>query len=284
MNNKFRLSITALCKIADVSQSGYYAWKNRKYSETENILINLIKNIYWKNNGKFGYRRITMELRRKNKININPKKVLRIMQQENLKAIIRKKNNSNSHFRAQRKSEKWTIAPNIINGNFCCNNIEEIYSTDVTYLKLKNGQTFFLSAAKDLATGEITGYSLSKKQDINLILDSIEQIKSTKNAIIHSDRGALYSSFRYIQKLKDKGYVRSMSEAGKPTQNSPIESFFGHLKDELEYKKCKNFEDLKEKIDKYVYYYNNSRYQWNKNMLAPIELKEYLISYNSYPF
>ena len=74
-----------------------------------------------------------------------------------------------------------------------------------------------------------------------------------------------------------------MSESGKPTQNVPVESFFGHLKDEVNYKKFNNFEELKDKIDKYVYYYNTSRYQWNKNMLAPIELRDNLISYNYCP-
>ena len=75
-----------------------------------------------------------------------------------------------------------------------------------------------------------------------------------------------------------------MSAAGKPTHNAPIESFFGHFKDEVDYKHCKNFAELKDKIDKYVYYYNTSRYQWNKNMLAPIEIREQLKSYNTYPF
>ena len=75
-----------------------------------------------------------------------------------------------------------------------------------------------------------------------------------------------------------------MSAAGKPTHNAPIESFFGHFKDEVDYKLCKNFIELKDKIDKYVYYYNTSRYQWNKNMLAPIEIRKQLKSYNTYPF
>ena len=97
---------------------------------------------------------------------------------------------------------------------------------------------------------------------------------------MHSDRGALYSSFKYIQRLKELGITRSMSEAANPTQNAPIESFFGHFKDEVDYKNCKNFEELKDKIDKYVYYYNTSRYQWNKKMMTPLEIREYLISYN----
>lgn len=284
LNKKHNLSISLLCKTAKVSQSGYYAWLKRKLSDEDVKLCNLIKHIFWRNKGKLGYRRITMELNRKYNLNINCKKVLRIMQNEGLKAVIRKNNSFKSHVNAQRKNEKWTIAPNILNGKFSSDKSDTIYSTDVTYLFLKNGQRYFLSAIKDLATSEIAAYALSDKHNIDLILDTLEQLSPRENSIIHSDRGCLYTSFRYIQKLKEKGIIRSMSEAAKPTQNAPIESFFGHLKDEIEYTNCKNFKELKDKIDKYVYYYNTSRYQWNKKMLTPLEVKEYLDSYKYSPF
>lgn len=285
LNENSKLSINLLCKIASVSKSGYYSWLNRKLTQEESIIVNLIKQQYWRNQGKFGYRKITMNLRRKLKLVINHKKVQRIMQKYGLKAVIRKNNNHKSHVIAQRKNENWTIAPNILNGNFSSYQTGKVYSTDVTYLKLKNRKTYFLSAIKDLASGEISAYSLSDKHDINLILNTVNQIKNIgENCILHSDRGVLYSSFKYIQKLREKGITRSMSEAGKPTQNAPIESFFGHLKDEVDYKKCNNFSELKDKIDNYVYYYNTSRYQWNKKMLTPNEVKEYLLSYNSCPF
>lgn len=281
------LSINSLCKIAHVSKSGFYAWKNRKHSNKENVLINLIKQIFWTNKGKFGYRRITMELKRNHGFNINCKKVYRIMRNENLKAVIRKKNNSKLRFNTQRKSELWTIAPNLLNGVFKTEKPSTIYSTDVTYLCLKNTQRYYLSAIKDLATSEIVAYSVSNKHDIELILDCLKQLKPTQNCIkriLHSDRGSLYSSFRYIQKLKELNIQRSMSQARTPTQNAPIESFFGHFKDEVDYKHCKSFEELKDKIDRYVYYYNTNRYQWNKNMLSPSEVREYLIAYGCYPF
>lgn len=279
LNTQQNLSISLLCKIANVSKSGYYTWLNRKLSDEDVKLHNLIKYIFWKAKGKFGYRRVTMELKRNYNLDINCKKVFRIMKNEGLKAVIRKKYNSNSHVIVQKKNETWTIAPNILNGNFNYDKSETIYSTDVTYLFLKNGKRFFLSAIKDLATGEISAFSLSDKHNIDLILDTLNKLNPKENSILHSDRGALYTSFRYIQKLKEMKMTRSMSDAAKPTQNAPIESFFGHFKDEVEYKNCKNFKELKDKIDGYVYYYNTSRYQWNKKMLTPNEVKEYLDSY-----
>ena len=270
-----------MCKIANVSTSGYYAWINKQISEEEQAIINLIKEEYWKKQGRIGYRTITMNLRRNLGLIINHKKVQRIMQEVGLKAIIRKNNNHKNHVSAQRKNETWTIAPNILNSVFQTNETNKIYSTDVTYLRLKNQKTYFLSAIKDLSSGEICAHCISHKQDIALILDTVNQLKNiSDNAIMHSDRGSLYSSFKYIQRLKELGITRSMSEAANPTQNAPIESFFGHFKDEVDYKNCKNFEELKDKIDKYVYYYNTSRYQWNKKMMTPLEIREYLISYN----
>lgn len=271
-----------LCRIAGVSHSGYYSWLNRTYSGKELEIIDLIKQIYWSNNGKFGYRRITMELNRKIEIKINHKKVFRIMRELGLKAKIRR---VKKHAAAQRKNEKWSIANNLLNCNFRIKEPNKIYTTDVTYLILRNGQKYYWSVVKDLASGEVVANSLSAQHNINLILDTLNQLRTDgSNRIIHSDRGALYSSFQYIQKLRELGITRSMSEAGKPTQNAPIESFFGHFKDEVDYKLCNNFKELKDKIDRYVYYYNNSRYQWNKNMLAPIEVRDYLLSYNYCPF
>lgn len=201
------------------------------------------------------------------------------MQELGLKSKIRK---TKQHAKTQRKLESWTIAENLLKSNFTVNEPNKIFSTDVTYLILKNNQRFYFSVIKDLGSCEIVAYSLSDKNNIDLIQNTLNQLKinSLNNCIIHSDRGALYTSFQYIQKLKQLGIKRSMSEAAKPTQNAPIESFFGHFKDEVDYKKCKNFEELKDKIDKYVYYYNTSRYQWNKNMLAPREIREHLLSYN----
>lgn len=244
--------------------------------------MNLIKQIYWANNGKLGYRRITMELRRKFNQIVNHKKVLKLMQELNLKSKIRRQN---KHAKAQRKNENWTIADNLLQCNFNVQEPNKVFSTDVTYLILNNSQRFYLSVIKDLGTSEIVAYSLSSKHNVELILDTLSQlnIDPIKGGIMHSDRGALYTSFQYIQKLKELGLKRSMSEAAKPTQNAPIESFFGHFKDEIDYKKCKDFEELKDKVDKYVYYYNTSRYQWDKNMLAPREIRELLLSYNSCP-
>ena len=222
--------------IANVSKSAYYSWKNKTLSEKDLEIIYLITKIFYENKRKFGIRRIQMELLNKYKINVNHKKVHRIMKEYGLKTKIRKRV-SYKHVNAQRKTENCTIAPNILNGKF--DNIIPFkqFCTDVTYLKIKTGKKYYLSVVKDIATGEIVGHYLSDNQNSDLIVNTLNRIKiPIKNSILHSDRGALYSSFQYIQKTKELNITRSMSEPARPTQNAPIESFFGHLKDEIDYK------------------------------------------------
>jgi transposase InsO family protein len=78
--------------------------------------------------------------------------------------------------------------------------------------------------------------------------------------------------------MKKLNLVQSMSAPASPLDNAPIESFFGHMKDYLDYKKCKTFEELAEKVDEYMYYYNNERKQWSKKKMTPIEYREYLLA------
>ena len=152
------------------------------------------------------------------------------------------------------------------------NSPKSVYSTDVTYLTTKSSR-YYLSVVKDLCTKEIIAYKVSDKHDLALVLGTLEQMSKQDNAIMHSDRGGLYTSFKYIQKLKELNLIRSMSRSGNCLDNAPIESFFGHMKDEMEYKECKTLDEIRAIIDEYMYYYNNNRYQWGLNKMTPLEYK-----------
>ena len=267
LNNQYSLKI--LRKIANVSVSGFYSWKKRIVNNNNKEIENLISQIFFEYKGRIGIRRIKMELERKYNQIVNKKKIQRIKQKLGLKTQIRKKRNN---YQGYLRSEKWCIADNILNRQFRQNSANSAYSTDVTYLITKNSR-YYLSVIKDLCTKEIVAYKVSDKHDLALILETLEQMPKQNNAIMHSDRGGLYTSFQYIQKLKELNLIRSMSRSGNCLDNAPIESFFGHLKDEIEYKKCKTLDEIRAKIDEYVYYYNNNRYQWGLNKMTPLEYK-----------
>jgi transposase InsO family protein len=258
-----------LCKIAKVSVSGFYSWKKRIVNNNNKEIENLISKIFFEYKGRIGIRRIKMELERKYNQIVNKKKIQRIKQKLGLKTQIRRKR---KNYQGYLRSEKWCIADNILNRQFRQNRANSVYSTDVTYLTTKSSR-YYLSVVKDLCTKEIVAYKVSDKHDLTLILETLEQMSKQNNAIMHSDRGGLYTSFQYIQKLKELNLIRSMSRSGNCLDNAPIESFFGHMKDEIEYKECKTLDEIGAKIDEYMYYYNNNRYQWGLNKMTPLEYK-----------
>lgn len=267
LNTQYSLKI--LCTIANVSISGFYSWKKRVVNNNNKEIENLISKIFFEYKGRIGIRRIRMELERKYNQIVNKKKIQRIKQKLGLKTLIRRKR---KNYQGYLRSEKWCIADNILNRQFRQNSANRAYSTDVTYLITKNSR-YYLSVIKDLCTKEIVAYNVSDKHDSALILGTLEQMPKQNNAIMHSDRGGLYTSFQYIQKLKELNLVRSMSRSGNCLDNAPIESFFGHMKDEIEYKDCKTLVEIRAKIDEYMYYYNNNRYQWGLNKMTPLEYK-----------
>ncbi len=96
-------------------------------------------------------------------------------------------------------------------------------------------------------------------------------------AFIHSDQGVHYTSPIFQSKVKKMGLNQSMSRRGNCWDNAPQESFFGHLKDEVDFKKCNSIDELKSEIDDYMNYYNNYRYQWNLNKMTPVEYRNHLV-------
>lgn len=100
--------------------------------------------------------------------------------------------------------------------------------------------------------------------------------------LIHSDQGSHYTSIKYVELLKDKGLRQSMSRRGNCWDNAPQESFFGHMKDELDLSNCTTFEQLQEEINRYMDYYNNYRYQWELAKLSPREYYLYITT-GKYP-
>ena len=108
----------------------------------------------------------------------------------------------------------------------------------------------------------------------------IEEHGSTldNETIVHSDQGCHYTSYAFIQKLKDADFVQSMSRKGNCWDNAPQESFYGHMKDDVQEKisGCKDYKEVAAAIDDFMDYYNKDRYQWDLLKLSPDEYYEYL--------
>ena len=115
---------------------------------------------------------------------------------------------------------------------------------------------------------------------MNLVTETIRSLKVElcKDAMIHSDQGFHYTNPDYIEIVREFRLIQSMSGKGSCIDNAPIESFFGHMKDELDYKTCVTFNELHSKIAEYMQYYNYERKQWTRNKMTPIEFRNHLLA------
>ena len=233
----------------------------------------IVKEIFYLEKGKAGSRTICMLAKKNYGKIINRKKVQRIMKKLHLICKIRKQVKIN-----QKLTEERYIKENILNRNFNKQLPNTIACTDITYLYYQNTKCY-LTAFIDVKTSKILEYQLSTTLERQFILEAFEKLmkKFPNIKMVHSDRGAQYTSKDFNDLIIKYNVIHSMSKPGTPLDNAVIESFWGHMKDNLSLRNCKTFEDVVDLVDKYMYDYNN-RPQWNKNKMSPIEFCNMLIA------
>ncbi|WYW08004.1 IS3 family transposase [Fusobacterium nucleatum] len=259
-----------LLKIAGISRSVYYYYINKKdFDEKNKDIIEKIKEIYYANKGRYGYRRVTLELKNQG-FNINHKKVQRLMKKFNLQSIIRKKRKYSLY-----KGQVGKIADNHIKRDFEATAPNQKWFTDVTEFNLR-GEKLYLSPILDAYGRYIISYDISRSpnlEQINHMLNlAFKENESYENLIFHSDQGWQYQHSSYQKRLKEKKITQSMSRKGNSLDNGLMECFFGLLKSEMFYEqeeKYKTLEELKEAIEDYIYYYNNKRIKEKLKGLTP---------------
>lgn len=241
--------------------SFYYHYLANKTDKYQEVKLQ-IKAIYHKHKGRYGYRRITDELRKLGTL-INHKTVLKLMRNLGLKSLIRTKKYTSY------KGEQGRIAPNVLQRAFKADKPNQKWVTDITEFKVKD-KKLYLSPVMDLYNQEIISYELSERPVFNQVIQMLKKAfkttKDTKDLIFHSDQGWQYQMKQYQVLLKKKGIVQSMSRKGNCLDNAIIENFFGILKSEMFYiQKFNSIEDLKNEIKQYINYYNNERKKSNLN-------------------
>lgn len=243
----------------------------------------LIKEIVDKHKGNYGYRRIDMELRKRGYI-VNHKKILRITNKLGItcKSYTRKSRKMSTY-----KGTIGKIAKNLIQRRFHTNIPYQKLTTDTTEFKYytidSNGKMIikkaYLDPFMDLFNGEILSFRVSEKPNAKSIMDALtETIEIIKDCpyrtTIHSDQGWAYQMKTYIKKLKDNNIYQSMSRKGNCLDNSPMENFFGIMKQEMYYGKIyHSFKELKQAITDYIFYYNNERIKAKLTGMSPVEYR-----------
>ena len=279
-------SISILCELAGVSRSGYYAWlkaaPTREARELQDKAdFELILAIYKRCGYAKGARSIYMGLLHMNPpVIMNIKKIRRLMKKYNLFCPIRK---ANPYRRMAKALKTSNYADNLLQREFECYGPRYVLLTDITYIPY-NGEFAYLSTILDAYTKQILSYVLSDSLEIGFVKETVENlirdhgISLHKETLIHSDQGSHYTSTTFIQIIEDCALRRSMSRRGNCWDNSPQESFFGHMKDHIldKVKECTEFQQIKDIVDDYVDYYNNEAYVWELCRLSPNEYYKFV--------
>lgn len=285
------LHIDEMCQVAGVSRSGYYRWlaaaplrEAREEQDREDF--DLILEAYQFRGYDKGARGIYMRLlhHKPEPIIMNIKKIRRLMKKFNLFCPIRK---ANPYRRMAKALRTNTVADNLLKREFRQHGPRKVLLTDITYIPY-NDTFCYLSTILDAYTREVLAYVLSDSLEVDFVLETVNILirdhgfSLSDKTLIHSDQGCHYTSYKFIDIVKDAGLRQSMSRKGNCWDNAPQESFYGHMKDSIDISGCTTFEEVKTIIDDYMDYYNNDRYQWDLAKLSPVEFYKYVTT-GEYP-
>ncbi len=271
-----------------ISKSTYfYNIKHMNEKDKDAIIKQQITDIYNENLGRYGYRRITLVIRKRTKV--NHKRVARIMHELGLYGI---------QPRAKYKSYKGEVGKVCKNllldkevdenkhrtkyiQNFTTTGINQKWTTDVSEFHIAAGK-LYLSPILDMNNGEIISFDISThpdfKQTMNMLKQAFKKHSNLKGLIFHSDQGWQYQMAAYRKLLESKGIRQSMSRKGNCLDNGIMENFFGIMKNEMFYGHEYEFtslEQLKEAMIKYIDYYNNKRIKEKLKGMTPIEYRNH---------
>lgn len=281
-DNNLKNVVSYLCASAGVSRSGYYNYLSNesKRERREEIDIKVRDDILMAisfRGYKKGSRSIKMLLEDKFGICYNRKRIMRIMRKYNIVCPIRRKKYK------YKVTKEHKVCKNYLQREFKQNVPGKVMLTDISYLQYGNAKTAYLSTILDVSTNEILSFKVRENMKLDLVISTLNELKDNQfvhfdDGMIHSDQGWHYTNPQFRIRAAEMGLQQSMSRRGNCWDNAPQESFFGHLKDEVDIKHCNTFDELHTLISDYIDYYNNDRYQWNLNKMTPIQYRNYLLN------
>lgn len=254
--------MSEMCSFFGISRAAYYAWRQRMdRPDRDAERLKRVVEAYEASKRTYGYRRIELWLRQKRAMVINHKAVLRLMNRLGIHSVARKR-------RAFRKMSQMAIYhryENLLNRDFQALQPNQKWVTDITFVATQQGWAY-LSTIKDLYDGFIVAHLLSASNSVALVTRTLQLAKQkemvTDGLILHSDQGHQYTSQAYHVLTQQYNITPSMSRRGNCWDNAPMENFFGHLKEEaLRQFKTPTFEEAKQVVDEYIYFYNHERIQ-----------------------
>jgi putative transposase len=232
---KASFPVRVLCRVLDVSVSGYYAWSRREPSDrskADEALKVEIRAAHKTSHGRYGSPRVHRELRAQ-KRRVGRKRVARLMKEDGL--VGRRKRRFR---RTTDSTHQHPVAPNLLGRQFTTDAPDKVWVTDITYIWTDEGW-LYLAAILDLYSRKVVGWSLDESLERHLALDALRMAMDARRPlpglVHHSDRGVQYACDDYQKALATNGLLCSMSRKGDCWDNAVAESFFATLKAELVY-------------------------------------------------
>ncbi|WP_096186060.1 IS3 family transposase [Evansella halocellulosilytica] len=267
-------SVKKMCKVLQVSRSGYFKWKKREVSQQElrkREIQDRIEYHFKDSHGIYGSPKITQMLWKEN-YQVSQRTVSKYMNELGLRSCVSKK------FKVVTTDSNHAnpIAPNKLDQNFRIAAPNKVWGADITYIPCRQGK-LYLAVILDLCTREIVGWSLKGHMANEIVLEALENAYESKNPnkdlIHHSDRGTQYASKEYRQRLESYGMEASMSRTGNCYDNACVESFFSVLKKELlKGRRFKTKEQAYTSMFQYIeFFYNRKRIHSSIGYLSPMQ-------------
>ncbi|WP_404998773.1 IS3 family transposase [Escherichia coli] len=260
-----------LLKAAGLARSTlYYQLSLQKTKDKYADVKQLIASIFHEHRGCYGYRRIHCELQKRG-LKFSGKTVRKLMQQLGLKSPVRLKK-----YRSYR-GNMGLAAENILQRQFKAEAPCEKWVTNITEFRA-GGQKLYLSPILDLFNGEIVAWETACRPTEELVKrmlnKGLESLAEGEKPLLHSDQGWHYRIKSYQSALADRGLVQSMSRKGNCLDNAVMENFFGHLKEEMYYRRdYRNVEELENAVNEYITYWNQKRIKLSLGGLSPVEYR-----------
>ena len=264
--------MSALCQMTGLSRAGFYRWRvPRRTEPAEMELRDQMQKVAleWPT---YGYRRIAFELRRRG-FEVNHKRVLRMMREDNLLCVRRR-----AFIATTDSRHHLPIYPNLA-GEMQPTEVNQLWVADITYIRLRN-EFIYLAVVLDAFSRRVIGWSLGRTLETGLAVAALRMAlverEPPPGLVHHSDRGVQYASLDYTEMLKQRGVTISMSRKGNPYDNAACESFMKTLKSEEVYRnEYYDFNDAQSSIREFLEcVYNEKRLHSALGYVPPAEFEK----------
>jgi putative transposase len=270
-------SVTAMCRALNVSKTGFYNWRLGETFPSEKqredaVLKEQIRQIHKDSRKTYGRPRIHLALQASDQ-KCGKHRLARLMKEGGIQGLQKKR------YRVQTtdSNHPYSVAPNLLKGRGKAAKTNEIWATDITYVRTEEGWTY-LAAVLDMFSRKIVGWAMSEKIDGELTTAALKNALHGRSApdIHHSDRGSQYACRIYRDLLRDYGITASMSRKGNPYDNATMESFFGTMKaEEVQERSYPSAQTARAEIFAYIEaFYNTRRIHTSLGGLSPCQYED----------